>query len=417
MIHIIGIGYKPLQPKAKGLLQDAKYIVTSPRLKDVFDSYDIAQDVQHRLAVIVSVDETIAFVKSHLDEDIALLASGDPLFHGIARRVIKECGAGNVEIYPEISCLQAAFCKIKEPWDDAFLISLHGGLVNSKHRSYTPEDLPALILKHPKIGILTDPKNNPSVIAKALTGYSFSDCLTIHVCQRIGYDDEEILSGAPVKMANRQFKDPNVVIVVRKGDNCIPEGNRRSACLLGLQEPDIVHKEGLITKDEVRAVIMHKLRVPETGIMWDIGAGSGAVSLEVANMSKGLRVYAVERDINQCSIIRENIDLFNLHNITLIEGTAPEALESLPCPDRVFIGGSNGKLEKIMDRVMQKAGDKIVIILSASMVETLHEALRVFSIYKLAIDCSQIAVSRLTALPRGNYFKSLNPIFIVRAER
>lgn len=415
MIHIVGIGYKPLTHNAVEALNNALYIVTSPRLEEVFRGYAQYESVQGRIKVIVSIEETLAFLKAHVAEPVALLASGDCLFHGIGRRVIDTCGADNVSIYPELSSIQVACSRIKVPWDDALLISLHGGLISGKHSSYVIEDLPHLLKRHHKIAILTDSKNNPQSIAGVLRECAFRNEITVHVCQRLGYVDEETISGTVDEIAVKVFREPNVVIILRK------QGARQNGysadVAFGLSESEINHREGLISKDEVRAVALHRLRLPKEGIMWDIGAGSGSVSIEAANMFTGLRVYAIEKDPEQCRIIRTNIERFGLKNVTLIEGNAPEALLTLPSPQRVFIGGSSRRLAEILTVVNEQANGELVIVITASMLETLQEGLDLLGGYGFQTDCSQLNVSRLSPLARGNSFKPLNPVFILRGVR
>ena len=165
----------------------------------------------------------------------------------------------------------------------------------------------------------------------------------MHVCERLGFDDERITEGPPAALESLSFKEPLVVIVTRDED---AQTEARPA--FGLREDEIAHPGGLITKSEVRAVALHALRLPGRGVMWDIGAGSGAVSIEAARLCPQLRIFAIEKDAGQIETIGANRASFRLPGIVTVEGEAPAALDSLPAPDRVFVGGSGGRLPEII---------------------------------------------------------------------
>ncbi|MGQ9569622.1 MAG: precorrin-6y C5,15-methyltransferase (decarboxylating) subunit CbiE [Thermodesulfovibrionales bacterium] len=149
---------------------------------------------------------------------ITVLASGDPLFFGIGRRIIKEIGRERIEIIPDLSSVQLAFSRIKESWDDAFLMSLHKGPDPHKRRTmkYGLKDIPFLLKMHKKIAVLTDKENNPVVIAKILISSSlFKKVLPMmYVCEKLGYPDEKIIKGPPGDILKESFSTPNVVIIL-----------------------------------------------------------------------------------------------------------------------------------------------------------------------------------------------------------
>ena len=184
----------------------------------------------------------------------------------------------------------------------------------------------------------------------------------------------------------------------------------------GLKESEIFHKRGMITKDEVRAVVIHKLRLPRKGVFWDIGAGSGAISVECALLNSKLKVYAIEKEPAACEIIKKNKEKFELFNLKIIKGSAPECLRELDEPDRVFIGGSGGKLKEILEFLV--AFDKLkLMVLTAISLDTLYKSLHFLEIHDFKVEVSQITVNRLEKLGEQKVFKALNPIFIVKAEK
>ena len=223
-IYVIGIGYKPLDERERKILYNSKFILSSSRLFGVFKRYREFEKVKEKVLVIDTVDETIEFIKSRVTKrkekipNITIIASGDPLFFGIGRRVINEFGKDRAEIIPDLSSIQMAFSRIKEPWDNAFLMSLHRGPDPAKRRSpkYEMKDIPVLLERHKKIAILTDRENNPAGIAKVLISSSITRGLSpiMFVCERLGYPDEKITKGTPKDISVMSFSSPNVAIIL-----------------------------------------------------------------------------------------------------------------------------------------------------------------------------------------------------------
>ncbi|GAB4543582.1 MAG: hypothetical protein Fur0020_13100 [Thermodesulfovibrionia bacterium] len=223
-LYIIGIGFRPIDKRARGVILDAVHLLVNDRLLEVFRGYDEYEKVKERIKVINNVDETMEFMKAEVQKgsgSIVLIAEGDPMFFGIGRRVIDEFGKDGVEIYPDLSSMQVAFSRIKETWSDAFLISLHGGPDPEKRRRlpYEIKDIPYLLQSHNKVAILTDKENSPSAIAKGLLNPSVfrlqPSALKIYVCERLGYPDERLYEGSPDEIAGMSFSTPNVVIIMR----------------------------------------------------------------------------------------------------------------------------------------------------------------------------------------------------------
>ena len=483
-LYVIGIGYKPLDKRAGEIIYSSEVILASNRLLEVFKGYEEFETVKDKIRVINNVDETINFIKiqivfppTHpspsrgegkggggslssgfcaLGSDIVLLASGDPLFFGIGRRAVKEFGKDMVEILPDLSSIQVAFARIKEAWDDAFLMSLHGGPDPGKRRRllYEISDVPALLQRHNKIAILTDKENNPSTIANVIARsetphlslrgtesrsnlssepLARNDNIRIFVCERLGYPDEKITEGTPEEIAGLSFLDPNVVIIIRGNSlSSFPLAGNPSELSesvkkdcgqaamtdkikFGLSETEIIHSRGLITKDEVRAVTIHKLRLPQKGVFWDIGAGSGSISVEAARLYPGLKVFAVEKDDEQICNIKENKIRFDANNIEIIKGNAPEALTNLPSPQRVFIGGSGGKLKEIIDLIAKTQAS--IAVINAATIETLNEAVQNLEKSGFAVEVSEVFVSRSKAITGKRHMNALNPVFIIIGEK
>ncbi len=452
-LFVVGIGYRPLGKRAQELVLRADVLLASSRLYDVFQRYAEYEKVKDRIKVINKVPDTIAFIRDRLSSpsllaphasrmSIVLLASGDPLLFGIGRRMITEFGSENVEIHPDLSSMQEAFARINEAWDDAVFISLHGGPDIAKRRTlpYEVEDIPRLLEHSGKMGVLTDRENNPVVIGRVLQSafHSPKSSIIMFVCERLGYPDEKITRGAPEEITGMSFSDPNVVIIQKtekreqktgeekQGKEEVrssgPEFHAPQAALFresirfGLTEDDILHSRGSITKDEVRAVTIHKLRVPQKGTFWDIGAGSGSLSLEAARLCPGLRIIAVEKDGDRIGTLRSNVFRFNIGNVDVIHGTAPDALRGLPGPDRVFVGGSGGNLNEIVEFAAKKMPSGIMVV-NAVAIDTLHDAVSCLESLGFAVEVSEVSVSRSKVVAGKRLLSALNPVFVVKGER
>jgi precorrin-6Y C5,15-methyltransferase (decarboxylating) len=448
-ISVIGIGYKPLTRQAAEKILAADTVAANGSLIEVFRRYAEYDAASAKIKIINNVDETMEYVKRAFEagRKTVLLASGDPLFNGIGRRALHEFGRGAVEIYPEISSVQAAFAAIREPWDDAFLMSLHGGPNKAKRRAlpYAASDVPRLLARYAKLAILTDGVNTPQVIAATLVSNSTVPQCTVYVCQRLGREDEKITHGGAREIAETAtFDSPNVVIVMlEKTKESISRADAQTrttelslslsapprlsvnpfsslSSLLppafGLTEGQFSHARGLITKDEVRAVSIHRLGLSSEGVLWDIGAGCGSVSIEAARMFPLLGVFAVEADEEQVNLIHENRRTFCADNVQVIAGRAPEALENLPAPTNVFIGGSGGLMEDIIGRVAMVMPQGTIVV-NAATLETLNAATAALARYEFTVEVSQVSAVRIKNLGGMSHFGALNPVFVISGRR
>jgi precorrin-6Y C5,15-methyltransferase (decarboxylating) len=442
-IFVIGIGYRPLDERAKKIVCSADVLFASGRLSEVFQRYDEYAAVKDKITVINNVDQTIQAIRVEQQKKrkVVLLASGDPQFFGIGRRAVEEFGMDAVELLPDLSSIQIAFARIKEPWDDAFLISLHGGPDIAKRRRlpYEAGDIPRLLERYGKMAVLTDKVNNPSVIATVIarsettkqsqpqgiaSPLARNDGITMIVCERLGYPDEKIMRGTPEEMAGMSFSDPNVVIIMKEGARGQGPGVRGQAednrhetnVMFGLREDEIEHERGMITKDEVRAATVHKLRLPDSGVFWDIGAGSGSVSVEAARLCPALKIIAVEMNEERIAVLKNNIKKFSIRNIEVLYGAAPEVLTALPDPDRVFIGGSGGRLNTIVQAVGEKMSSGIIVI-NAVTLDTLNNAVASLGKNGFKTEVSQISVSRSKVVSGTVHLNALNPVFIIKGEK
>ncbi|MEW6618122.1 MAG: precorrin-6y C5,15-methyltransferase (decarboxylating) subunit CbiE [bacterium] len=214
-VYLIGIGYRPFDKRAKEITLNSKVILATNRLFEIFKGYEEFEAIRDNIRVINNMDEMLDYIKCQ-NCDVTVLASGDPMFFGIGRRAMEELGRDTIEVIPDLSAIQIAFSRIKETWDDALLLSLHGEPDPKKGKPYTISDLPSLLQHHHKIAVLTDRNNTPSKIAEILKCSLLTvHCpLVIYVCEKLGAVDERIIKGSPEELLKVSFAEPNIVIII-----------------------------------------------------------------------------------------------------------------------------------------------------------------------------------------------------------
>ncbi len=395
-IIIVGIENQLLDSH-QDLLKGCQLLVGGKRL------LTMAQDLAIENRGITPLAETLPAISKTLETgDVGVLASGDPLFFGIGKRLIEYFGQETVEIHPALSSMQTAMARFKTSWDDARLVSLHG-------RSHPH---PAgLLLGYPKTFVFTDRANSPNELARKILEYlnlvgeeSLQQKSLFMVAENLGTPEEKLFSGTLAEAAARDFAELNVICLKLPGQN----KNR-----LGLTENDIAHSRGLITKDEVRAITLHRLQFPENGVFWDVGAGSGSVAIEAACLNPGLTVYAIEQKEEELANIRENIRRFACYNVVPVAGRAPEALNQLPDPNRVFIGGSGGQLAAIIKTVSPRLSEAGRLVANGVIKKTVDEAPALMTEAGLMVETSKINVTRT----RDKQEIIFNPITVITGSK
>ncbi len=418
LVQVYGISGEDLPQDHLEAIRKCHAVVVSRRHSRLLADVNIEQ-IQ-----IAPVQEMLKRVASALQlGDVAILASGDPLFFGIGRTLLDRFGMDRVTIIPALSALQLACARFKIPWDDLNTLSLHGrdpdGIMGRILSSITKN----------RIMLFTDQRNSPDQIAGNLLALlkEYRDTerisrIRVRVAENLGLADERLWSGTLSETAQAQFSPLNMMLLEEVG------ASPASSFPLGLREKEISHVRGLITKDEVRAVVLHCLRLPRAGVFWDVGGGSGSISVEAARLCPGLQIYSIEQKKEGQEQIRANIVRYNLYNIHLICGQAPEILANLPDPDRVFIGGNSGLLSEIIHHCadLLPAGGRIVASAVLQQVSgakrrlrTAEQAPRLMAKNGLAVDLRTIAVTR-AKYPETEGKQSqirLNPITIISGKK
>ncbi len=318
---------------------------------------------------------------------VCVLASGDPGFFGIVRALAERFGPEALDVQPAVSSVALAFARLGLPWDDAVVVSAHGRPLPAAARMAAAAG---------KAAVLTSPDAPPEALGKELLTLGARHRRAV-VCSRLGLAREAVTSVDLAGLAGGTW-DPLSVVVLLDA-----EVADRPALAWGLPDGEFAHRDGMITKAEVRAVALGKLALPPAGVLWDVGAGSGSVAIECARLCPGLRVVAVERDGEQAERIRANAADHGVA-VEVAVGEAPATLAGLPDPDRAFVGG--GGLD-VLDAVMARlAPGGRAVACFAALDRAAAAAARLGHLV-------QVGVSRGAVLPDGGVrLAAENPVFV-----
>ncbi len=384
-IVIVGVSGPDLGKEAARALQDADLVVGGGRHLDA-----LAPPGVRRVAVTGDLSLVLDAVAAEPGR-VCVLASGDPGFFGIVRVLAERFGPERLEIHPAPPAVALAFARLGLPWDDAVVVSAHGRpLADAARRVATA----------PKAAVLTSPDNPPQALGRSLVDTDDRH-RRVAVCSRLGAVDETVAEVDLAGLAAGEWDPLSVVVLLDGSPGSAVAGGATLAW--GLPDDRFAHREGMVTKAEVRAVALGKLALPATGVLWDIGAGSASVAVECARIAPGLRVWAMERDPGDAGRARSNVAAHGVA-VEVVEGAAPGCLADLPTPDRVFVGG--GGLA-VLDAVLDRLGpDGRVVATYAALDRAAAAAARLGHLV-------QVQVSRGRPLPDGTLrLAAENPVFV-----
>ena len=396
-VYIIGVapgGVSSLSSEARRLVKQAEIVFGGKRLLAMFPSL-----TGEKIAIRNNLADVTDLIKKNLGQRrMVVLASGDPDFYGIAGYLTDKLGEDSFEIIPNVSVMQLAFARIKESWDDAVFVSVHARPV---------EDIVEIVRSSNKVGIFTDDEHTPATIAGMLLEHGVRG-YRAYVCQDLGTRKERVIATDLYHLKRKRFSPLNILILLREKPETAPWQ------ILGIPETSFHRRRnGLITKHEVRAVSLAKMCLTDESVLWDIGAGSGAVSIEASFLVRKGRIYAIEKNDADVAVIRKNLRKFHVPNVEVVQAFAPDGLDKLPDPTAVFIGGSGGRMEEILNLVGRrlKPGGRIVINIVA--LENLGAAVNALKGRGFMPDVTLVNVARSTKVAELTRFEALNPVFVV----
>jgi len=399
----MGLGEEDLTEVHKKIIKKADLIIGGRRHLESFKGWGI-----ETLVISKDIDEVVEAVKKRMDsERVVVLASGDPLFFGIGATLIRELGKEGVTVHPNISSLGAAFSAIKEPWHDALLISLHGR---------DPVDLVSILKTHSKIGILTDQRKTPSFIAATILENNISG-FRLWVMERLGTPHGIITSHDDMeKVVAMTFAMPNVVVLIQEKGN--KKNDHPYPVWPGMDDGVFAHEKGLITKSEVRIISISKLKLlSDNHTVWDLGAGSGSVGIEISRFVPRGKVICVEKNKKRIADIRTNVERFRVTNLSIVHGKSLDIMDKLPDPDRIFIGGGGKELLGIIARAGQRLSSNGVMVINTVLIQNMAPVVALLKRMGFKPDLIQVQISKLKSMPVGDRLEALNPVWVISGEK
>ena len=395
-IYLVGAGiagWEGFGAKALEVITKAEVLIGHQRHLDIFPDFAGEKQVLGDLSIMLD------FLKK-TEKPVVVLGSGDPNFFGVGRFLLRNLPKERIEIFPNVTSVQYAFARIKEPWDDAIFVSVHGrGLKSAIDRIITAE----------KVAILTDETNSPAAIARELIARG-AEGYDAWLCEDLGMAGEKFTKTDVKGLVDISASSLNILILIKAWEPSLTQYP-----LIGIDDEEFATAKKLITKQEVRAVTLGKLQLQDDLVMWDIGAGSGSVSIEASNLLPNGRIFALEKNPQYLVFIRDNLKKFVARNVMLIESYAPEGFEDLPDPDRVFIGGSGGMLDEIIDAVARRLKPDGRIVLNAVTLDTLTKAVEFLEDHGYTVEVTCVNIAKTRGLTEYKMFEAQNPVYIITA--
>ena len=367
---------------------------------------DVPPDVV-RCELVKTADIVAALTDAASWQRAVVVMSGDVgLFSG-ARRLVEALSGDarvDVRVVPGISSASYLAARLARPWQDWRFASAHGvacDIVDEAERAG-------------ELFLVTSDGEDPSRLSGELVQAGFGDA-RVTVAERLSYPDERITCATASEIAGQTFDDLNVMLIEFAGGAGSPANSRWPYASSGIPDELFIRGDVPMTKQEVRAVALAKLRLAATDTVWDVGAGTGSVSIEAALVARAGSVWAVERNATGVRLIRENADAFGCGNVHAVPGVAPEALAKLPVPDAVFVGGSAGELPSIVEAALEK-NSQVRLCVPCVTVETLTEACALLSGSRFkGFEACQVSAARAEAVGSHHLMKAQNPVFLVSA--
>ena len=400
-IFVVGVGPGDealLTRAASEILKTAGCVVVAKR------HLPLAEGAANIL-VMEGLDKTLLQIEENLKKgSVAVAVSGDTGVFSYLRRLQKHFPNREIKVIPGVSSLQYLCATLGETWDDAAIVSVHG-------RDLSPSKIASTVAHNGKTLLFCGPDRDPSWICRVLAERGLDE-LEVAVGEKLSYPEERIVRGRPSELSGQNFDPLSVVWVAN------PWVRNPASLSFSVERPrdeDFARSDVPMTREEVRSIILDKLRLRRDSVVWDIGAGTGSVSVSCALLCPEGDVHAVERSNNALELLRRNKATFRAYNLWIHEGSAGALLETLPTPTHVFIGGSGGELTRILQH-LKKRGEGIRVVVSGVTLKTICCASEQLSGAGFVdLDVLQLSVSRSKPIGGSVIMTAQNPVTLLSA--
>jgi len=418
IVGVLDDGAASLGAPALQALADADLVIGAKRTLALLESRIQPEAERRAIGGLAAVAEDIRQAQA-AGKRCVVLATGDPLCHGIAGYLGMQLCLDAIEVLPNLSTIQLACARVGLVWQDLKIESVHakdagewpGPGAEPSHGLYA---LAQSLRRHARLAVLTSPDNTPDRIARMMQAESLADDFQIAVAERLLQAGERIVTGLSIaEAAQARFADPNVVLLWRQSARAAPVRFGLPDASYEQRHPD----KGLITKLEVRAVSLARLQLREDSIVWDIGAGSGAVGLEAARLCPAGHVYAIEKNEDDVAIAGRNRAAMGVGNHTLVHAKAPQAMDGWADPDAVFIGGSGGELAELIALCLRRLRAGGQLVMNFVTIENLGTATATLTELGADWDVVMLQAARSKPILHMHRLAAENPVWVVCARK
>lgn len=385
----IGAGKNTLTQQAQQFLQQADCIIGAKRMIESLQSFEKDSFICYKS------DEIAAFIKQNIHySHIVVAFSGDIGYYSGARNlydlIANDVTVKTVSGIPSICYFMA---KLHTSWENAKLVSTH-----AQYQSVL-----GYVLQYPKIIVLLGKKTDAAKICQEICDVGLKDVKVV-IGENLSYDTEKITEGTAEQFQNIET-EPLAILYIENN------GILQKMQNLGIDDNKFIRDSVPMTKREVRTIAISYMNLKQNDIVWDIGAGTGSVSVEIALQCPFGMVYAVEKKEKAISLLQKNKEKHHIYNMKIVEGQAPEILHTLPAPDKIFIGGSTGTAKQIMEIALQK-NDNVEIVATAVTLETIADLQNCFTALDMEWQCTQVSISKSETMSKYHIMKAQNTVFI-----
>ena len=417
-IHVVGINsfeFEELSSSVQSLLRSTKNVAIP---QSYFDEINIwfnkSESCNKNLFSSGSNNDLINWLENN-NSDVVLISRGDPLWFGIGRILLDHFPKEELFFYPTITCVQLAFKKLKKPWQGVKCISIHG--------RETDELIKAIKSRRDNLAIIPDPKkNNLELIRRNLLELQLDNFYEIWICEELGFKNEKFTSLKINEELPKDISDLHIIILSKQ-----EVFNYNSAYpLFGIDDSlfkTFDDRPNLLTKKEIRIQILADLELPENGVIWDIGAGSGTIGLEALKLRPKLKLYSIDKRFGTKEIISENARRIDVKPEQIHEKDIKEFIEinisdKSKSPNRVIIGGCNKEtkiftIKKLSNNMVK--GD--IFVLPLVTLEILQEIKSIFIELKFKVIITLVQIQKGLSIAEGTRFEPNNPVFIIKAKK
>jgi precorrin-6Y C5,15-methyltransferase (decarboxylating) len=403
-IYVIGVGDDGLEAvpaSYRQVIAEADVLLATERILSQLPN----SKAEHHV-ISGDLGDLVKTIQAAKSKRIVMLIYGDPMFYGLARYVCDKLGKERFVVVPHVSSMQLAFARVMETWEEAYLTDL------AKHPL---EPVLEKIRTAQKVGMFTTDHVGPDAVARALLDRHI-DYFTAYVCENLGARDERVTRGTLSEIAKQKFASLNVMILVR--DPHAPDRHREAVGQRTFGIPDEAFlqskpKYGLLTPSEVRSLALAQMDIAPSSTVWDIGAGSGSVSIEAAHLAYDGEVYAIEMDAEDHGLILQNCERFNVANVTAVLGRAPDACEELPDPDSVFIAGGGREVTRIAEAAFERLRPGGRLVVNTTSVDHVAELRQTMAQHSSEVRVWLVNFSRGTDQLGRLTFEPVKPCFLL----